>query len=186
MKYISVGYVHKKGYEFSMEIAHAGFVFPITGVLADLWLRGSTVFSSAETPLERQGLNQLERMGLVVRTDGSPAEEYRALTCCTLVPVEVKRPYWFLTRMEATVLRWLRESGLHLSMAELNYLIDRKVPLEPGLLGMENAQALVQRIYTTDTIFDNILESQMESAQAREYVVRAVLRLLRKKRIVLL
>lgn len=49
MKYISVGYVHKKGYEFSMEIAHAGFVFPITGALADLWLRGSTGFSSAES-----------------------------------------------------------------------------------------------------------------------------------------
>lgn len=186
MKYISVGYVYKKGYEFRLEIAHAGFVFPITGVLADLWLRGSTGFSSAETPLEQQGLDQLGRMGLVVKTDGSNAKEYRALTCCTIVPADVKPPYCLLSQLDVAILRWIRESGLHLSIAELTYLIDREIPLQPSLLGRENAQALVERIYTSDTIFDNILESQMENAQAREKVVRTVLRLLKKKRIMLL
>lgn len=186
MRYISIGYIHKKGYEFRMEITHAGFVFPLTDVLANLWLRGSSGFSSAETPLEQQGLDQLGRMGLVVKTDGSDAEEYRALTCCTVVPADVKRPYWLLSQLEVTVLRWIRESGLHLSIAELTYLIDRDIPLQPSLLGRENAQALVERIYTPDTIFDNILESQMEKAQSREKVVRTVLRLLKKKRIVLL
>lgn len=186
MKYISVGSIDKKGYEARLEIRRAGFVFPVTGELADLWLRGSTGFASAETPLELQSLTQLERRGLVVRADGSSAEEYRALTKCTLVPVDIKNPYWMLSKTETTVLRWLRESGLRISMAELVWLMDRKVELEPELLGKENVQALVQRIYTSDTIFDNLLENQMEYAQERERVVHALLRLLRKKRMILL
>ena len=88
--------------------------------------------------------------------------------------------------MERTVLQWLREAGLVLSMAELVYLIDRKVPIHPGFLGSNNAQRLVERIYTKDTIFDNILENQMERSKARDQTVKAILNLLRKKRIVLL
>ena len=88
--------------------------------------------------------------------------------------------------LERTVLQWLREAGLVLSMAELVYLIDRNVPLESQYLGSDNTQALVERIYTKDTIFDNILENQMERAAMREQTVVAVLSLLRKKRIVLL
>ena len=83
-------------------------------------------------------------------------------------------------------MQWLREAGLVLSMAELVYLIDRKVPIHPDFLGSNNAQRLVERIYTKDTIFDNILENQMERADAKDHVVKAVLELLRKKRIVLL
>ena len=88
--------------------------------------------------------------------------------------------------MERAVLRWLREAGLVLSMAELTYLIDRKVPLQADLLGNTNAQNLVERIYTRDTIGDNILEHQMERSDARELVTKTVLCLLRKKRLVLL
>ena len=49
-----------------------------------------------------------------------------------------------------------------------------------------NAQNLVERIYTRDTIGDNILEHQMERSDARELVTKTVLCLLRKKRLVLL
>ena len=84
------------------------------------------------------------------------------------------------------MLRWLREAGLVLSMAELTYLIDRKVPLQADLLGNTYAQNLVERIYTRDTIGDNILEHQMERSDARELVTKTVLCLLRKKRLVLL
>ena len=71
-------------------------------------------------------------------------------------------------------------------MAEVTYLIDRNVQMEEKLLGSQNAQALVERIYTKDTIFNNILENQMERADVRDSVVKAVLGLLRKKRLVLL
>ncbi|MBQ5867615.1 MAG: hypothetical protein IIW56_13210, partial [Oscillospiraceae bacterium] len=87
---------------------------------------------------------------------------------------------------EKTALKWIRETGLVLSMAELVFLMERNIPPEDKYLGQEHVQALVQRIYTRDTIADNILENQMERAEKRDYVVKLVLRLLKKKRIVLL
>ena len=57
---------------------------------------------------------------------------------------------------------------------------------EPKYLGQKNVQTLVERIYTKDTIFDNILENQMERAVCRDQIVKVVLKLLKKKRIVLL
>lgn len=80
----------------------------------------------------------------------------------------------------------LREAGLVLSMAELTYLMDRKITPCQDLLGSCNAQALVERIYTRDTIYDNILENQMEKAATTDQTVGLVLRLLKKKRIILL
>jgi hypothetical protein len=71
-------------------------------------------------------------------------------------------------------------------MAELVYLMERDIEPEVKYLGQENVQRLVERIYTKDTIFDNILENQMERAEKRDQVVKLVLSLLKKKRIVLL
>jgi hypothetical protein len=83
-------------------------------------------------------------------------------------------------------MRWLREAGLMLTMAELVYLMDRNVEPEPGLLGADNTQSLVERIYTRDTIFDNVLENQMEHVPSRPGTVKTVLALLKKKHIILL
>ena len=54
------------------------------------------------------------------------------------------------------------------------------------LLGPANRQALVETIYSTETIADGILEARMEEAYARDEVVTAVLGLLRKRRIFLI
>ena len=47
-----------------------------------------------------------------------------------------------------------------------------------NLLGDRNRQNLTETIYTQETIFDNILEAQMEHAAVRDEVVSALLRLL--------
>lgn len=133
-----------------------------------------------------RALNQLYRMGLVVTADESAAGEYRALTHCRAVPAKRKNPYAGLAGDEKTIMIWLREAGLLLTMAELVFLMDRQVKPELSLLGQENKQALVERIYTSETIFDNVLENQMEHVPSREQTVRAVLALLKKKHIVLL
>lgn len=186
MKYISIGAVMTEGTEYILDVCRGGNSFHLTGELATLWLNGRLGFATAATPTEIRTVEQLVKMGLAIKTDGSVAEEYRTLTQCTLVPADRKLPYWGLTGLERTILQWLREAGLVLSMAELTYLIDRDVPLQASLLGSDNTQKLVERIYTRDTIYDNILENQMERAGARDRTVTAVLRLLRKKRIVLL
>ena len=186
MKYISIGAVQNKGTEHILDVTHGGVRFRLTGEKARLWLNGRLGFAEAFNPMYLNLLEQLFKMGLVIKCDGSRAEEYRAVCKCTIVPTERKHPYWFLRADEKVALQWIRNTGLVLSMAELVYLIDRNVPMDGKLLGKDNAQALVERIYTRDTVYNNILENQMERADARKRTVKAVLKLLRKKRIVLL
>lgn len=186
MKYISIGAILNEGTEHILDVTHGGHQFRLTGEKAAVWLRGRLGFAEVFNPMHLNLLEQHAKMGLVIKCDGSKTEEFRALTKCTIVPAECKHPYWFLSADEKTVLQWLRNSGLVLSMAELVYLIDRNVPFEETLLGSGNAQALVERIYTKDTVYNNILENQMERACARNRVEKAILGLLRKKRIVLL
>jgi hypothetical protein len=102
------------------------------------------------------------------------------------VQVASKNPYAGLSEQEKNALKWIRETGLVLSMAELVYLMEHNIDPEPKYLGQKNVQTLVERIYTKDTIFDNILENQMERAVCRDQIVKVVLKLLKKKRIVLL
>ena len=84
------------------------------------------------------------------------------------------------------MLTWLREAGLRLTIAELIFLRERKILPTLDLLGTENRQRLVERIYNIDNIFDNLLEDQMELSKLRNDTVLMILELLRKKQIVLL
>ena len=111
---------------------------------------------------------------------------YRAMTQCVLVPAKTGKLRMPLNPLESQTLQWLREAGLRLTMAELVCLREHGIAPSAVLLGEENRQALTETIYTQETIFDNVLEAQMERASCREEMVRAVLGLLKKKRIVLL
>lgn len=186
MKYLSIGAVVAEGTEYILEVCRCGNRFQLTGELAVLWLNGRMGFDIAEKPTERKALDQLVKMGLAILADGSVSEEYRTLNHCTLVPADRKHPYWGLGKRERAALRWLREAGLVLSMAELTFLMDRGIELREELLGKENSHALVHTIYTRETICDNILENQMEAAASQRDTVRIVLSLLKKQRIVLL
>lgn len=186
MKYISIGAVMTEGTEYRVTVCRGYNKFTLTREQASVWLNGRKGFANAKNPSEQKILDQLIRMGLALKSEDFSNAEYRTLTQCTIVPTDRKYPYWGISGLERTVLQWLREAGLILSMAELVYLVDKKVPIQPTFLGSNNAQRLVEQIYTKDTIFDNILENQMERAAARDQTVRAVLNLLRKKRIVLL
>ena len=186
MKYLSIGAVVNEGTEYILDVCRCGNCFQLVGELAALWLNGRQGFADAESPTERKVLGQLVRMGLAIMADGSDAEEYRTLNHATLVPADWKHPYRGLRKQERIALLWLREAGLVLSMAELTFLMDRGIELREELLGKENIHALVHTIYTRETICDNILENQMERSSAKDRTVKAVLELLRRKRLVLL
>ena len=186
MKYISIGAVMQEGAESVFDVTRGGRTFRLTGTQAALWLNGRTKFSSVVDRSEQQALAQLRRMGLVMISDETDMGEYRALTGSTIIPAEKAHPYCFLNPQEKRALTWLREAGLVLSMAELVYLIDRDIHPDPNLIGPDNVQNLVECIYTRDTIFDNILEAQMEKAPAMQHTVGLILQLLKKRRIILL
>ena len=71
-------------------------------------------------------------------------------------------------------------------MAELVFLEEHGVKPVPELLGEENSQALTEAIYTQENIQDHILEAQMEHAFCRDRMVKAVLGLLKKRRVLVL
>ena len=71
-------------------------------------------------------------------------------------------------------------------MAELVYLHVRQIKPTKELLYTDNRQKLVETIYTQKTIFDNILECQMEHASCRDKITAAVMVLLKHKKIVIL
>ncbi len=186
LKYISIGAVTKPSTEHILYVSHCGFDYTLTGDLASMWLNGRFGFDAARNKIEENALSQLQRMGLVIITENVLEGEYRALTRIKLVHCKSKNPYRGLTAPERTALKWIRETGLVLSMAELVYLMEHNIAPDAKYLGQENIQTLVERIYTKDTIHDNILENQMEHATSRDQVVKLVLKLLKKKLIVLL
>ncbi len=86
-----------------------------------------------------------------------------------------------LSKLEKEILVWLKNASIHLSVAELIYLIEHKVEPSDDLLYEENRQALVEKIYTTENIADNILENQMLEVQCRDEVVNTLISLLKKR-----
>ena len=75
---------------------------------------------------------------------------------------------------------------LHLSVAELVFLMDRGICPKDDLLYQENRQAWVETIYTRESIYDNTLENLMEYAVRRDEIIDALQRLIKLKRVVLL
>lgn len=188
MIYISKGLVCSGSTEERLTISHCGKEFLLTGRLAVLWQNGRYGFETTKTPQEDSTLWQLTRMGLAEQEqENSPVSRYRILSRCILCPVKTNGMSGPVFKKEdQTMLLWIRKAGLRLTTAELVYLTEKRIQPQEHLLYGENRQALVETIYTVDNIADNILETQMEHAAARDAAVDTIVRLLRKKKIALL
>lgn len=187
MIYISKGIVQTKSTEQLLLVSRGSQSFELTGIEAMLWLDGRFEFADAKAPAQLAALEHLFRMGLVETADEETAvAKYRILTQCILCAAETKK--FIITEDETafSVLNWLRNAGIRLSLAELVYLHENDIRPTGDLLYIENRQALIETIYTRNTIFDNILECQMEHAACRDEIVAAILRLLKSKKIILL
>ena len=187
MTYLSKGVVCSGATEQLLKLSHCGGEYTLKGKEAALWLNGRYGFFTVTSVADEQAVGHLQRMGLVeCEEENSTTCEYRILTRCIPCPALSKGVSLPLRGLEKRVMIWLTKAGLHLTLAELIYLIDHDVPPSDDLLYTSNRQALVERIYTVDTIADCMLETQMETAASRDAVVHAVLRLLKKKKIVIL
>lgn len=186
MKYISIGAVLHPSTEAIVTVTHYKNDFKLTGLQADLWLNGRFEFSNAATQEEIRTLEHLKRMGLVVIAENEPHAEYTVLTQCIIIGAKRTRPYWHLKAAERTMLKWILEAGLHLTAAELVWLFAHDVAPEDKYLGAENRQALVELIYTSENIQDNLLENEMLHDPHCDEVVKLILSLLKKKCILLI
>lgn len=188
MKYISKGIVVEGSTEHILHLTRCGCDFQLTGEQAFLWLNGRFGFDEVEdeNPILKKAAAQLQRQELIEIAEDEPAGAYRALTRCMIVPAKANGIRVPLAPKEKQLLKWISEAGLRLSMAELVFLAEHRMAPEERWLGEEKRQELTEAIYTQETIFDNILEVQMEHAEKRDEAVELVLALLKKKRILLL
>ncbi len=187
MIYISKGIVQEKSTERNIYVARCGQVFHLTKVEAQLWLDGRDGFFTTKNAAQERALQHLYRMGLVeFEEEDTLVSRYRILTRCVLCAAANSNVSLTVGRFENSILNWLTNAGIRLSMAELVYLHERNIEPTKDLLYTDNRQNLVETIYTRENIFDNILECQMERAICRDKVTAAIMVLLSQKKIVLL
>lgn len=186
MIYLSKGIVKKNSTEHLLQVERCGQEYRLAGEEAALWLRGRFGFSEPKSEAEKRSLIHLKRMGLAETEEGTDTGKYRLLTQCICCPAVCSKPKMLLTRQERETIQWLREAGLHLTVAELAFLWEHGIKPEPEYLHAKNRQRLVETIYTTDTIGDSLLENLMEGAESRDRVVRSLMGLLKKKWILIL
>lgn len=164
---------------------YGGQKFELTGNAATAWLNGRFSFAEAlgrnEPPVA-----YLQKLGLVeTETDNDELSRYRIASRCIFCPADTTESV-VLRAMDKEILQWLKNAGVRLTVAELVYLIENGIKPTQDLLHTDNRQRLIERIYTVDTIADNLLETQMETAKCRDAVVQGLLRLLKKKLVLVL
>ena len=187
MLYLSKGVLCKNSTTDEVRVARGNTVVTLTGLEAEIWLDGRFNMISTDGKGKCNAIRSLYNMGLAEYEDATDeTAQYHILTRCICCPAKtnlIKKP---LSKCEKDVMIWLDNAGLRLSTAELMYLVENEVKPTDNLFYEENAQALVETIYTQYSIFDNILENQMMHAKCRNEVICSLLLLLSKKRIAML
>ena len=181
MIYLSKGIVQKGSTEQLLFVLYGGQKFELTGNAAATWLNGRFNFAEALGRNETS-VTYLQKLGLVeTETDNDELSRYRIASRCIFCPADTAKTS-VLRAMDKEILQWLKNAGVRLTVAELVYLIENGI--KP--LYTDNRQKLIERIYTVDTIADNLLENQMETAKCRDAVVQSLMRLLKKKLVLVL
>ena len=186
MLYISKGAILKPCSINSVQVSRCGREYTLSNPQSKLWLAGRFGVASADQLPETQALHMLEELGLVELSEGDGnITWYRLLINCVICRAVPMIHYSMLNRNERRILKWITCAGGKLTISELVYLMEKGITPNPSFLGKDNWHTLVNTIYTTETIFDGILDAKMENSPARQTTVTAILGLLRKKRILL-
>ena len=186
MYYLSKGLAQEGSTEMLLNVSRGRYTFRLTGIEAGLWLDGRYEIARAGLPDRMEALRHLERMGLVTVMDNYTLDDlYSALCGCVFCAVDA-RGIRRVGDCGMRLLRWLREAGLHLTLAELICLEEKGIQPGTRLLGEENRQALTEQLYDANTIQDGELEKHMLHARCRDVVLEAVLELIKTKRMILL
>lgn len=179
MLYLSKGIKNGQS-DGKISVVLGGQTIELNEAESRIWEKGE--FNFAVTDADTDVLLSLEEQGLVECEDGnSSVSRYFILTRCIFCIADSKVIKINLSKLEQEILVWIKNAGIHLSVAELIYLIEHSVKPSKDLLHEENRQALVEKIYTTENIADNILENQMLEANCRDQVTDALISLLQKR-----
>ena len=184
MIYLSKGIVQKGSTEQLLFVLYGGQKFELSENTA-AWLNGRFNFAEALGRNEPPVI-YLQKLGLVeTEADNDELSRYRIASRCIFCPADTTKAS-VLRSMDKEILQWLKNAGVRLTVAELVYLTENGIKPTQDLLYTDNRQRLIEQIYTVDTIADNLLETQMETAKCRDAVVQSLMRLLKKKLVLVL
>ena len=178
--YLSKGLLLRKT-QNTIIVTHCGAEHELLGERAVIWENGH---QGPRVSNQNQILHELSKSGLAETSNGSGNEAiYRILINCAICPA--KKPAFpvLWSRPERRMYKWITKAGLQLTIAELVFLNQNKVKPTCRLLGEKNRQALTETTYTTETIPDGILESQMERSPERDSTINTVMGLLSKDKV---
>lgn len=182
MVYLAKGAVCKKSSGRELRILHGRQEFTLTGRQAKVWYNGRFSLGYSKTECEEKMIRQLAEMGLAeYEPDETPLDIYRVLTRCIFCTSGFDGIRFPLLGTERELMCWIKKAGLRLSTAELIFLAENHIRPTADMLYKRNRQALTERIYTSGTIADSILECRMEQASCRDHIVNLLLGLVKKK-----
>ncbi len=186
MIYLSKGILQNSNKD-NIHIIRGNDSITLSGSEAKLWLGGNQEFTHTKSVEDTPVILKLSKLGLVEYEDfDTPINKYRILSRCVCCETRHSIFDFIANRAERKIMRWIKKAGIRLSTAELIYLFEKGINPSRHLLYPHNRQALVEKIYMTNNIFDNILENQMEKAHCRDQVVDILTRLIYKQRLVVL
>lgn len=168
-----------------LRVSRCGTVYELGPRLANIWLRGRTQPVQV-MPGQEQAIKRLAEAGLVaVSEEQGSLAAFRLVIGCVLCPSYHHRLRVPLRGRERRIWKWISQAGLRLTASELIRLEEQGVRPVPELLGEDGRQELTEAIYLNTSIFDGILEGEMEHSPARDETVDAILKLVRTQRLLL-
>lgn len=186
MMYLSKGAALRPQRGGVQHVSRCGKVFALGPELASLWYKARIMPKPVPADRER-AIRRLAEAGLVSVTDEEgDLGAYRLIIDCVLCPSHKFRPRLPLRGRDRRLWAWITRAGLRLTAGELIRLEELEAVPGPELLGEDGRQSLTETIYLSSSIFDGILDAQMEHSHARDATVASILKLVSTHRLLLI
>lgn len=188
MMYLSKGIINKGKNKQGLYIRHFGQPEVLHGAEADMWRLGRYGFVHVYVKPDITIAEELSRKGVAVFVRGSSElDKYDALCKCAICAnPKLKFSLTPLSATEKRILTWLKKSNANLSLPELISLEEKDIEPKKYLRKQNNPTELLKIIYPGYDSLSGDLELRMKRSIYRIDTVDAVIKLLRKKRIVLM
>lgn len=177
MMYLSKG-LPVPGQDEIVRVSHSGKIFALGPEMAGLW-EVARLAPKPVPPQKARYIECLEKAGLVVTTkEEGWLALYQLFAGSIICPNPEMGGQSFQLEQDGRIWHWIQYAGLRLSASELIRLEEQGTEPTSELLGEEGRQALTEKIYSTKTIQDGVLEYEMEYSPARDGLIAVLLRLL--------
>lgn len=148
MYYLSKGLLLKDNGDTGKIYTHGG-ILNVSRSELDVWKESRTKIVCADGSPAEKMIRQMVVSGLVDISDLDDEDKAKAELFFNSIPLINKNstPAHVVTFAEVTVYNWILKAGIHLTTAELTYLLMKHIAPTPEITGKDNVQKLVSILY---------------------------------------